>query len=263
MNTAVVALDVVSMVAFLVAGAMALFSGYETPIVTRSVRYVFVAAMGLYAFVGFSNVLEHAGITSVLDVWEDYAEITFIAALAYIASTMQQNRQFQAQENAARLMRQQNDLLLNIVDTVPGGILVVGPTGAVTFANEGAERLLGMASDSGGSVQITPSWTLFDPMTAEETTLAQIASGGALVAQAAVRALARWHSDGAGIQRYPDVDPRRRTRRQHRRIRGGQPPGVNRRLTRRSRRRPSAAPRVPRSRLRPTRQARRASPSSP
>jgi PAS domain-containing protein len=170
MNTAVVVLDVVSMVAFLVAAAMALFSGYETPI----------AAMGLYAFVGFSNVLEHSGITSVLDLWEDYAEITFIAALAYIASTMLQNRQLNTQENAARLMRQQNDLLLNIVDTVPGGILVVGPTGAVTFANEGAERLLGMTSDSGGSVRITPSWTLFDPMTAEETTLAQIASGGAL-----------------------------------------------------------------------------------
>ena len=82
--------------------------------------------------------------------------------------------------NAARLMRQQNDLLLNIVDTVPGGILVVGPTGAVTFANEGAERLLGMTSDSGGSVRITPSWTLFDPVTAQEMTLAQIASGGAL-----------------------------------------------------------------------------------
>ena len=88
MNAAVVVLDVISMVAFLIAGAMALFTSYETPLVTRSVRYVFVAAMWLYAFVGVSNVLEHAGITRASILWEDYAEITFIAALAYIASTM-------------------------------------------------------------------------------------------------------------------------------------------------------------------------------
>lgn len=50
----------------------------------------------------------------------------------------------------------------------------------MTFANDGAERLLGMASDSGGSVRITPSWTLLDPITGEETGLAQLASGGVL-----------------------------------------------------------------------------------
>jgi len=178
MNNLVVALDVISTVAFFVAGVMALFTGYETPFVTRSVRYVFVAAMGLYAFVGVSNVLEHAGVTASLDLWEDYAEIMFVAALAYIASTMLQNKQLDDQAKASRLMSQQNDLLLNIVDTVPGGILVVGPSGAVTFANEGAERLLGMASDTGGSVRITPSWRLFDPITGQETNLSKIASGG-------------------------------------------------------------------------------------
>ena len=147
---------------------------------TKSVRYVFVAAMGLYAFVGVSNVLEHAGITASLDLWDDYAEIMFVAALAYIASTMLQNKQLDDQAKAARLMGQQNDLLLNIVDTVPAGFSSSGPSGAVTFANEGAERLLGMASDSGGSVRITPSWTLLDPLTGQETNLSKIASGGPL-----------------------------------------------------------------------------------
>ena len=174
MNEPIVALDVVSTIGFLIAAFMPLVSPMETPLVTKSVRYVFSAAMGLYAFVGISNIFEHAEITAFWDLYEDYAEIMFIAALAYIASTMLQNQQLNIQVNAARHMRQQNDLLLNIVDTVPGGILVVGPTGAVTFANEGAERLLGMKSDTGGSVSITPSWTLLDPQTAEETSLALI-----------------------------------------------------------------------------------------
>jgi len=180
MNTVVVTADVISTVAFVIAGLMALLARFDSPLVTRSVRVVFVGAMSLYAFVGVSNVLEHAGITAFFDLYEDFAEILFVPALAYVASTMYQNQQIDSQQKAARVMRQQNDLLLNIVDTVPGGILVVGPTGAVTFANEGAERLLGMTSDSGGSVSITPSWTLLDPSTGGETTLAQIASGGML-----------------------------------------------------------------------------------
>jgi len=59
----------------------------------------------------------------------------------------------------------------------------------VTFANEGADRLLGMTSDSGGSVSIAPSWTLLDPGTGEETSLSQIASGGALARRPLI---ARW-----------------------------------------------------------------------
>ncbi|NTU71478.1 MAG: hypothetical protein HGB10_06630 [Coriobacteriia bacterium] len=180
MNTAVVALDVISAVSFAAAALLVLFGRFESPLVSRAVRNVFAGAMGLYAFVGLSNVLEHAGFTTLLDTFEDFAEILFIPAIAYVATMMLQNQQVEAQLSSARQMSAQNDLLLNIVDTVPGGILVVGPTGAVTFANEGAERILGMRSDTGGSVRITPSWTLVDPATSETVVLAQIASQGPL-----------------------------------------------------------------------------------
>ena len=102
-------------------------------------------------------------------------------ALAFMANAMLQNWQLEKTKQSARATRQQNDLLLNIVDTVPGGVLVVDPTGAVVFANEGAERILGMQSDSLGSVRVTPSWRLSDPMTGKPVTLDEIASGGRLV----------------------------------------------------------------------------------
>jgi len=181
MNAVVVVSDVVSTIAFLAAAIIALTLRFESPIVTRSVRYMFAAAMTLYVFVGVSNILEHTGITAALDVYEDFAEILFLPTLAYIASTMFQNQQLDSQAKAARVMQRQNDLLLNIVDTVPGGILVLDPSGAVTFANEGAERLLSTQSDAFGSVQITPSWTLVDPSDGSSTSLGEIASGGALV----------------------------------------------------------------------------------
>ena len=53
---------------------MALLAPFDSPLVTKSVRVVFVGAMSLYAFVGVSNVLEHAGITAFFDLYEDFAE---------------------------------------------------------------------------------------------------------------------------------------------------------------------------------------------
>ncbi len=218
MNTVVVTADVISTVAFVIAGLMALLAPFDSPLVTKSVRVVFVGAMSLYAFVGVSNVLEHAGITAFFDLYEDFAEILFVPALAYVASTMYQNQQIDSQQKAARVMRQQNDLLLNIVDTVPGGILVVGPTGAVTFANEGAERLLGMTSDSGGSVSITPSWTLLDPSHGRGDDACADRLRGNALAHPTCCPVARWHADRVGVQLDAHVGPRRRTGRQHRRV---------------------------------------------
>jgi len=181
MNTLVVVADTVSMVVFFSAALYAAFSAFESPLITPPVRWSLVAAMSLYGFVGISNVLEHAHITSYFDIWEDYAELLFIPALAFMANAMLQNWQLHKTMQSARATRQQNDLLLNIVDTVPGGMLVVDPSGAVVFANEGADRILGMQSDSLGSVRVTPSWRLSDPVTGKPVTLEQIASGGRLV----------------------------------------------------------------------------------
>lgn len=181
MNALVVAADVVSMVAFFVAAVLALTFKTESPLITKPVRYAFAAVMVLYGFVGISNVLEHANITAYFDHYEDFAEILFTPGLAFVVGTMAQNQQLEEQRKNARMMRRQSDLLLNIVDTVPGGIMVLDPTGGVTFANEGAERLLSMQSDSFGSVRITPSWTLLDLADGSPTSLAAIASDGPLV----------------------------------------------------------------------------------
>jgi PAS domain-containing protein len=181
MSGLVIAADSVAMLAFFAAALVAAFSHFESPVITPAVRWPLVAAMSLYGLVGISNALEHAHITSYFDVYEDYAELLFIPALAFMGNAMMQNWQLEKATQSARATRQQNDLLLNVVDTVPGGVLVVDPTGAVVFANEGAERILGMHSDSLGSLRVTPSWRLSDPLTGRPVTLAQIASGGKLV----------------------------------------------------------------------------------
>lgn len=176
----VVLADVVSFVAFAAALIMALTLRVESPLITKAVRYVFAAAMGLYVLVGISNLLEHSGITSHFDAYEDYLELLFLPAMAWVASTMYLNDQLDAQRRLARTMRHQNDLLLSIVDTVPGGIIVLDLVGGITFSNEGAERILGLQSDTMGSVHLTPSWVLRDPMTGTELTLADIVTAGTI-----------------------------------------------------------------------------------
>jgi PAS domain-containing protein len=180
-NAVVVISDVVSLIAFAVAMVLTLTIKTESPLITKSVRYIFAAAMGLYVLVGISNVLEHTGITAYFDVYEDYLEMLFMPAIAWVASTMYLNNQIEIQRRLARSMRSQNDLLLSIVDTVPGGIIVLDVAGGIIFSNEGAERILGLQSDSGGSLHLTPSWSLRSPLTGETVTLSDLAAAGTIV----------------------------------------------------------------------------------
>ena len=203
MNASVYAVDALSMVAFFAAALVAAFTDFKSPLVTRVVRWSFVGAMTLYALIGVSNVLEHARITAYFDAYEDYAELLFIPVLTFMASTMFQSWQLEQTRQTGMATKRQADLLLNIVDTVPGGVLVVDPTGAVVFANEGAERILGVQSDSGGSLRVTPSWRLTNPVTGEDTSLEGIASEGRLVR---VPLRAQW-PDGRSTQLVLSATP--------------------------------------------------------
>lgn len=173
--------DAVSLLGFTLAMVLALVLKTDSPLVTRSVRRVFAVAMALYALIGLSNVLEHTGIAAGYDVYEDYLELLFMPAIAYVASAIYLNHQIELQRRLARSMSSQNELLLSIVDTVPGGVIVVDPAGGITFSNLGAERILGLKSDTLGSIHLTPSWTLRDPMTGQTLTLSDIAKAGMIV----------------------------------------------------------------------------------
>jgi len=181
MNTLVVIADVLSLVGFAAAFVLALSIRIDSPLVTKPVRYVFAAAMTLYLLVGISNVLEHTGVTAMFDPYEDYAEILFMPAMAWVASAVYLHHQIEIQRGLARTMSSQNDLLLSIVDTVPGGVIVLDPAGGISFANRSAERILGLRSDSLGTLHLTPSWTLRDPMTGRGVTLRDIAGAGEIV----------------------------------------------------------------------------------
>jgi PAS domain-containing protein len=118
--------------------------------------------MAVYTFVGVSNMLQYAGITETLDLFEDYAELLFAPLLILAAAATEAQIRLDDRTHAASLLQQQNDLLMNIVDTSPVGIMIVAPGGHITFANDPARNMLGIAESPDTGMLTHPAWTLAD-----------------------------------------------------------------------------------------------------
>ncbi len=154
----IVVFDIVSCIAFSAAFVAVLAVPHrEFRSQVRVVRIFLALAIAVYVFVGVSNILEHAGITAALDAYEDYAEILFVPLVAYAlfaASTAQRENDLR---RASELVRAEHTLLTGIIETSPGGIMLVASSGEIAFANDRAKDLLGVNSDPESGALRLPS----------------------------------------------------------------------------------------------------------
>ncbi|MDO8880489.1 MAG: ATP-binding protein [Coriobacteriia bacterium] len=146
----VTAIDLVAALAFLGAFAAALAIRSHTRGVGASLKYLLMAGVGLYLFVSVSNVLEHAGITSALDAYEDFAEVLFVPLVAYALYARSTSEQLIAAESAERCARNEHSLLMSVVEATPAGILVANGDGDVSLANDEARRIVGLLQQAMG-----------------------------------------------------------------------------------------------------------------
>ncbi|HAL29601.1 MAG TPA: hypothetical protein DCP20_02650 [Coriobacteriia bacterium] len=116
--------------------------------ISRGLKYPLLIGLGLLIFVSLSNVLEHAGITQVLDEYEDYAEVLFVPLVAYLLYSRSSAEQLRLAEAAEREMRREHELLMSVVETTPAGIVVAETGGTVSFANDEARHVLGLPAPS-------------------------------------------------------------------------------------------------------------------
>lgn len=123
---------------------------------------ILAAAFMLEAFIGFSNVLQYAGVTGALDLFEDFAEILFAPLVVFSLFATEVQLRLREQERASRVVQSEHDMLLSIVDTTPSGILIVAPGGHITFANEAARSMLGVAEDEGTGRLTAEAWEMTD-----------------------------------------------------------------------------------------------------
>lgn len=151
MNVPIVIADCITMLTFGVALVLVLrIPVPKEPAFGRTIRYFLVMALAVYAFVGFSNILEHAGITSILDTYEDYAEIMFVPLVAYILYTLSMGLQVEESQRAKATLFREHELLNGILETSPAGIVLLTGTGQLRFANDRAIELLELVPDDQG-----------------------------------------------------------------------------------------------------------------
>lgn len=113
----------------------------------RGVNALFAGAMAVFAFVGLSHVLQHAGITSALDTYENYMKVLFFPLLGYAAHALSQHEQLRETQRHALVLSAEHEMLMRIVDTTPTALLVLDGTGRIEFANERARLLLELKDD--------------------------------------------------------------------------------------------------------------------
>lgn len=160
MSAAVATIDALALIAFSIALWMVLASSTkgEGPVGVAG-KYCMAVAMAIYVLAMASNVLEHAGITSLFDQFEDYGEILFPPFVLYTAWMLfVRMREIDLVASQRAALRAQA-MTLDILDSTPAGIMVLDASGRVTFANETARAVLEL-DETGSGDMVNPGWTV-------------------------------------------------------------------------------------------------------
>ena len=135
-------LDIISTAAFLVALILTLRIGPK--LLSRSSHRLLILALFIYVFVGFSNILEHGGITAYFDFYEDYMEMFFLPifiAFGYSVVVSQEVRKREITE--AAFQESKSPLYRSLVENIDLGVTLIDGEGTIVMANAAQARMLG------------------------------------------------------------------------------------------------------------------------
>jgi PAS domain-containing protein len=125
-----------------------------------AVKWVMLAALGVYVLVTASDAATQFGITAAGEPIEDYLESLFpllVLGAAFAAFSAQQNSDVGRAQTA---LGHANDLMLGIVDAAPAGILFLSSNGQIRFANDAAKHVLDLVESPEASTVLTPGWVV-------------------------------------------------------------------------------------------------------
>jgi PAS domain S-box-containing protein len=143
--TALAAIDLVSALGFL--GALALLWRVPSRVLPRECQVLLGVGLGIYAFVGVSNLAEVTGLTDRFDVYEDYAELLFIPFFVYFVYAYGTAREMDRRRATEAALRESEARYRALVNHIDLGILLLDRSRRVLMANEAAGRLLGFAAE--------------------------------------------------------------------------------------------------------------------
>ena len=115
-------LDIISTCAF--GMALLLVARIPRNIIDLPSKIFLALCMGIYVFVGISNILQHGQITDYLDRYEDYAEILFLPFFLFFIYSIVTRRELNQRKMAEKELQQKGIFLESVFDAIQDGITV-------------------------------------------------------------------------------------------------------------------------------------------
>ncbi|MBE0618878.1 MAG: PAS domain S-box protein, partial [Proteobacteria bacterium] len=137
--------DVLSAAGFL--GALALVPRVPRRVLPKECRVLLGVCLGIYGFVGVSNLCQSVGLTEALDVYEDYAELLFIPFFAYFVYAYGTAAEIGRRRATEAALRQSEERYRALVDNVDMGISLIDASFRVVMANPAQRRLFRGAAE--------------------------------------------------------------------------------------------------------------------
>jgi PAS domain-containing protein len=127
--------------------------------VSRGAKWFFFASIACYMTGTTASIAGHlatvpAAVTTVVDA----IEVLWIPFILFGVYSMYARQQLNDAYTAQQSVLQTGEMMESILETTPAGIVVLDPTGWITFANETARRLLDLEEVPDLGSLRTPGW---------------------------------------------------------------------------------------------------------
>lgn len=121
-------------------------------------KWLLVAGIALYVAVTASDVAIHLNITNIGEPIEDYLETLLpLVALGVVFATFA-SQQYSDVARTRKALKQSHDLMMDIVDGAPAGIMFLDTAGHISFANDAAKEMLDLVEDEDRAGITGPGW---------------------------------------------------------------------------------------------------------
>ncbi|MHB9002912.1 MAG: PAS domain-containing protein [Coriobacteriia bacterium] len=156
--------DLVAIVTFLVAIGIVIAtpSGQGSPMASIT-KWLLITAFATRAYVSATKVYATYAGPNFFEDFGDYIEVLFPVMVTMSVASAFMAQKMEDLDRSQRAMLSANEMMLDMVDAAPAGILVLDGAGNITFANDSARHTLDLEEnpDTGGLT--TPGWTIRDP----------------------------------------------------------------------------------------------------
>jgi PAS domain-containing protein len=123
-----------------------------------AIKALLLGAIGIYAFVLTTAILRELGLPSTSDLVEDNLEVLYPLVALGLVFAVYSAQQYTDVLSSQRALAQSHDLMMDIVDGAPAGIMFLSPDGRIVFANDTAKHVLDLTDDPASGALCGPGW---------------------------------------------------------------------------------------------------------